>query len=199
MIKGPEMTPVCWEERAALHVCFLHLINPSNCWKDGHILECSFCSQDSKHASCLTCSYSDDANFMFVVTPETFVFLTRQSQKNDVNPEKEKVQIKSVKDTYFVDLSRSAHPVTNVLRVVEGIHVGACPGSKGFESTGCFDIEEELQPKIQNQTFSHQGTSNKECTFQSPQEQLPEGGIAFPPPKTYRGKGQNPVFFGIYD
>ena len=53
------------------------------------------------------------------------MFLARQSQKKNIIPNTEKVQIKPVKDTSFVDLSRSAPLVTNVLSVVEGILVGA--------------------------------------------------------------------------
>ena len=33
--KGSGKTPVCWEERTSLRVCFLHLTNTSNCLKDG--------------------------------------------------------------------------------------------------------------------------------------------------------------------
>ena len=135
---------VCLEERAALHVWFLHLTNTRNCLKDVYLSECSFCSQDSKCAFCLNCSCYDKCKLMFVVTPATFVFLTKQSQKKSVSPNTEKVQMK---DASFVDLSPSAPLVTNVLGIVEGICRGptakilAGLGSKGFESKGCFDIE----------------------------------------------------------
>ena len=66
MIRGPKVSPVCWEEMRALHVCFFHLTNTSHCLKDGHVLECSFCFQDTKCASCLKCS--DKCRFN-VVTP----------------------------------------------------------------------------------------------------------------------------------
>ena len=84
----PKMIPLCWEERTSLHVCFLHLTNTSNYLKDGHVLEFSFCSQDSKCAPALNVRVLIDANFMFVVTPATFVFLS-QSQKKVVSPNTE--------------------------------------------------------------------------------------------------------------
>ena len=51
------------------------------------------------------------------------MFLTGQLQKRGVSPDT-KIQIKPVKDVSFVDLS-TAHPVTNVLTVIEGIPVGS--------------------------------------------------------------------------
>ena len=57
---------------------------------------------------------------MFVVPPAPFVFSTGQPQKKGVSPDTEKIQIKPVKDASFVDLSPSAHPVTNILSVVGG-------------------------------------------------------------------------------
>ena len=53
-----------------------------------------------------------DANFMFVVTPAPFVFLTRQPQKKCVSPHTEKIQVKPVKNASFADLSHSVPPVT---------------------------------------------------------------------------------------
>ena len=110
-----------------------------------------------------------------------------------------KVKIKPVKDSSFVDLfpslpscDKCPHCCRRYSCRGKTAKMLAGLGSKGFESKGCSDIEREIQPNSQNQTFSHYGTSNKECTCQSPQEQLPEGGIAFPP-KSNHGKGQNPV------
>ena len=62
---------------------------------------------------------------MFMVTPAPFVFLTGQPQKKDISPNRDKIQIKPLKDASFVDLSPSAPPVTNVPSVVESIPVGA--------------------------------------------------------------------------
>ena len=126
--------------------------------------------------------------------------MTRQSQKKGVCPNAEKVQINPVKDASFVDLSPSAHPMTNVLNVVEGIPAGVrlqkvwqVLAAKGL-SPRVLILKERYSLKIK---ISHRGTSNKECTCQSPQKQLPEGGIAFPPPKTNCGKCQNPVLPGV--
>ena len=54
-------------------------------------------------------------------------------------------------------------------------------GPKGFKSKGSIDPEGRVQSSIQVQTSSHQGTSDQDRICQSPQEQLPVGGIAFPP------------------
>ena len=155
--------PVCWEEKTALHVHFIHLTNTSNRFKDGQWLECTFCSQDSRCASCLKCSCSERRKFHVCCDSCTFCVLTGQPLKKGVtNPHTKKIQIKPVKDAAFVDLTPSAPPVTNVLSVVEDIPVWALTAknleslvSKGFESKGCFDIEGEIQSKIQDQTSSH--------------------------------------------
>ena len=81
--------------------------------------------------------------------------------------------------------------MTNVLSVVEGLPVG-CPtakflaslGPEGFKSKGSINPEGGVQPSIQSQTSSHLSPSDKEQMCQSPQEQLPAGGIAFPPSET---------------
>ena len=98
---------------------------------------------------------------------------------------------KALKYGLFVALSPSSPPVTNVLSGVEGLPVRtptlkilAGLDSKGFESKGGFDLEGSVQPKIQDQTSSLKGMSNKEWICQSPLEQLHEGGIAIPPSET---------------
>ena len=70
-------------------------------------------------------------------------------------------------------------------------------GPKGFKSKGSIDPEGRVQSSIQTQTSSHQGSSDKEGICQSPQEQLPAGGIAFPPSETSCGKSKGSILSGV--
>ena len=70
-------------------------------------------------------------------------------------------------------------------------------GPKGFKSKGSFDPEGRVQSSIQVQTSTHQDTSDKERICQSSQEQLPAGGIAFPPSETSCGKSKSSILSGV--
>ena len=70
-------------------------------------------------------------------------------------------------------------------------------GPKGFKSKGSIDPERRVQSSIRAKTSSHQGTSDKERICQSPQEQLPAGGIAFPPSETSCRKSTGSVLSGV--
>ena len=73
----------------------------------------------------------------------------------------------------------------------------ASVGPKGFKSKGSIDPERGVQSSIWAKTSSHQGTSDKERICQSPQEQLPAGGIAFPPSETSYRKCTGSVLSGV--
>ena len=70
-------------------------------------------------------------------------------------------------------------------------------GPKGFKSESSINPEGGLQPPIQSQTTSYQNPSDKERICKSPQEQLPAGGIAFPPSKTSGRKSKDSVLSGF--
>ena len=70
-------------------------------------------------------------------------------------------------------------------------------GPKGFKSDSSINPEGGLQPPIQSQTTSYQNPSDKERICKSPQEQLPAGGIAFPPSKTSGQKSKDSVLSGF--
>ena len=70
-------------------------------------------------------------------------------------------------------------------------------GPKGFKSKSSIHPEGGVQSSIQNQTSSHPGTFDKERIYQSPQEQLPAGGIAFPPSATSCGKSKGSMLSGV--
>ena len=70
-------------------------------------------------------------------------------------------------------------------------------GPRGFKSKGSINPEGRVQSSIQVQTSSHQDTSDKEWICQSPQEQLPAGGIAFPPSETSCGKSKGSILSGV--
>ena len=72
-------------------------------------------------------------------------------------------------------------------------------GTKGFKSKGSIDPEGRVQSSIQAQTTSHPCISDKERTCRSPQEQLPAGGIAFPPSEASCGKVQVQSSLGFYN
>ena len=99
MIMGREMPSVCWEEKTALHVCFLHLTNTSNCLKDGQGLECYFCCQGSKCASWLKCS--ERCKYHVCCDSCTFCVLTGQTQKKDESPNTEKNPNKIFERCFF--------------------------------------------------------------------------------------------------
>ena len=120
---------------------------------------------------------------MFVVTHEPIVSSTEQPQKKGVSPDTQKNKIKPVKDVLSVNLS-PAPPVTNDLSAAEGV-VGVKPakmlarmGSECFES-----------PNMQNKY--------EFMNMRIPQEHLPGGDIAFPPPKASSEKCQNTVISGF--
>ena len=54
-----------------------------------------------------------------------------------------------------------------------------------------------VQSSIQSQASSHRSPSDKERIWQSPQEQLPAGGITFPASETSCGKSKGSVLSGI--
>ena len=73
----------------------------------------------------------------------------------------------------------------------------ASVGPKGFKSKGGIDPEGGIQSSLQAQASSHQGTSDKEWICQSPQAQLPAGGIAFPPSEASFGKSKGSILSGV--
>ena len=137
-----------------------------------------------------------NVNYISVVTPAPSVFF-------DWATPKENCPIKPVRDVFSVNPS-PAPPVTNVINAVEGLAVGArlqkiwqVWAQKGSSPRVVSILKEGVQPSVQGQTSSHQGSSDKEWTCQSLQEQLPEGGIVFPPSKASCVKGQNTIRSGI--
>ena len=148
---------------------------------------------------------SQSVNYINVATPAPSVFLNGPPQKKGVSPcvSSENGLIKPVKDVFSVNLSPSAPPVTNVLCCRRSACGGqtakflASLGPKGFKSKGNIDPEGGIHSSIQSQTSSHQNPSDKERICQSPQEQLPAGGIAFPPSETSGRKSKGSVLSGI--
>ena len=134
---------------------------------------------------------SQNVSYISVATCAHSVYLNRPPQKKRAS---ESVDSENglIKMFFSVDLSLSAPLVTNALSVVEGPPVETqlpeiltSLGPKGFKSKGGIDPEADIQSPIQAQASSHQGISDKEWIFtQSPQAQLPAGGIAFPPSET---------------
>ena len=68
---------------------------------------------------------NQNVNYINVATPALSVFLNGSPQKKGVSfsVNSENGLIKPVKDAFSVDLCPSAPPVTNVLRVLEGLPV----------------------------------------------------------------------------
>ena len=111
--------------------------------------------------------------------------------------------MKPVKSVSSVNMSPSAPPVTNVLSAVESLAVGA-----RLQKFRQIWAQKGLSPRVililkdgYNLPFKIKPTltrvPDKERICQSPQEQLPESGIAFPPSKTSGEKGQNTILSGI--
>ena len=67
----------------------------------------------------------------------------------------------------------------------------------GFKIMGDENLQERLQPTLQDETPSNKITSNRKQICQSPQEQLSRGGIAFPDRKASSRKRFVLVFPGL--
>ena len=126
------------------------------------------------------------------------MFLNRPPQKKGVSPNVSSGngQIKLVQDAFFyrsISFCPSCDKCPQCYRRSafggKTAKVLASLGPEGFESKGGLDPEGGIQPSFQDQASSHQDTSDKELICQSPQEQLPAGGIAFPSSETSCGKG----------
>ena len=166
------------------------------CSKQGPFVHCSLCLTDSQCSFCSKCSCKETKCKLHKCCNScTFCVLSGPPQKKGVSPNvsSENGQIKPVKDVFSVDLSPSALHVTNVLSVVEGLPVGARLQKfwQVWAQKGSSPRVVSILKEGYNLPFTRIPLMEQIC--QSPQEQLPAGGIAFPPSKTsYRkGKGTN--------
>ena len=158
----------------------------SFCSNQGPLQLCSFCLKDSKCSVCLKCSCEEfKCKLHKCCNSCTFCVFERATTKERCKSQCRfrKWPNKACERCFF-------HKTISFCPSCD-----KCP--EGFKSKSSIYPEGGVQPPIQSQTSSHQNPSDKERICQSPQGQLPAGGIAFPPSKTSGRKSKGSVLSGI--
>ena len=159
---------------------------------------CSVCLKDNKCSSCLKCSCEEfKCKVHKCCNSCTFWVFERATTKEWCKSQCKfrKWPNKACERCFSVNLSPSAPPMTNVLSVVEGLPVGALLqkfwqvwAQKGSSPRVVSILKEGYNLPFQFKPTLTRVPLIRSGICQSPQEQLPVGGIAFPSSETsYRG------------